>query len=214
MSGILVLWNDCLPGREVVYEDWYQEEHFKEILGMAGFKIGRRFEAVEAERRFFTTYEVQSPAVLASKVYLERTSNPTPRTVSIIESGFSKMSRNICERFDVIDSIRGSFCVTASIQDISGLSLLREVGLSFAETAKMPHREIWVSAEGRAREYAAEEQIRGPDDKIAACLALEFLREASAREVAANLRRRLSIAKVGVFRLLCALTTSKTANKG
>src|SRR5215831_10999773 len=58
MTGILVIWNDCATGRENAYEEWYQDEHLIERLRVSGFQIGRRYEAISATRKFFTTYEV------------------------------------------------------------------------------------------------------------------------------------------------------------
>lgn len=77
MSGILGIWNDCAEGRESAYEEWYQSEHLIERLNVPGFQIGRRYEAIEAVRRFLTTYEVEHPNVLTSADYRQRLENPT-----------------------------------------------------------------------------------------------------------------------------------------
>jgi hypothetical protein len=31
-GGTLAIWNDCAPGREEIYERWYQDEQLRDCL--------------------------------------------------------------------------------------------------------------------------------------------------------------------------------------
>ena len=66
--GILAVWNNRDATIAAEYERWYVGEHLPERVGVDGFHWGRRYEAVTdtAERRFFTYYQPDDPAVLAS----------------------------------------------------------------------------------------------------------------------------------------------------
>ena len=47
---------------------------------MPGFLLGRRYEAVSGQPRYFNFYLTQSADVLKSAAYLERLDHPTPMT--------------------------------------------------------------------------------------------------------------------------------------
>ncbi len=84
-QGILAIWNDCLPEVEKQYEDWYVGQHLPERVGVPGFRIGRRYEALAAEPRYFTFYDTDKPDVLWSDAYRERLANPTVETAGIMK---------------------------------------------------------------------------------------------------------------------------------
>ncbi|MGD8477411.1 MAG: hypothetical protein PVI98_09690, partial [Burkholderiales bacterium] len=65
-EGVLAIWNDCLPEVEKQYEDWYMHQHLPERVGVPGFRIGRRYQALAAEPRYFTYYDTDTPEVLWS----------------------------------------------------------------------------------------------------------------------------------------------------
>ena len=97
--GILSIWNDMDAEHEDFYERWYMTEHFPERLGVPGFRRGRRYEAVEADRRYFTFYELDSPDVLFSNAYLARLAAPTAWTQRIM-TVWKDMVRTVCERVE------------------------------------------------------------------------------------------------------------------
>lgn len=55
-------------------------DHLPDRLSVPGFRLGRRFEAIEADREFLTYYRVDAPAVLASAAYRARLAEPTEDT--------------------------------------------------------------------------------------------------------------------------------------
>ena len=205
MSGILVLLNDCAPGKEELYEEWYQDEHLKERLGVNGFAVARRFEAIAAKRQYLTTYEVHSPDVLTSKEYLARLADPSPLTTQIMTAGIKNMCRTACRRETVEGSIRGTIAVVATLPDRSSLTTLKGIAGHYTISTRLCHIELWESAEPAGTISQTEENIRGPDEKIGACLALEFLRIQPALMAADSLKASLSSADVGVYQLMSYL---------
>jgi hypothetical protein len=55
-AGILAIFNNAAPRRETEFEEWFQHEHLQERLGVPGFLLGRRHEAVLGEPRYFNFY--------------------------------------------------------------------------------------------------------------------------------------------------------------
>ena len=84
--GILAVWNNRDAAIADDYERWYVGEHLPERVGVDGFHWGRRYEAVSADaaRRFFTYYQTDDPAVLASPAYRARLAAPSPWTGRIM----------------------------------------------------------------------------------------------------------------------------------
>lgn len=202
MTAVLAIWNDCGPGREEAYEIWYREEHLIERLSVPGFKVGRRYRALQAERQFLTTYEVDDASVLSSPAYRERLENPTPRTKDIMLNGFDNMCRTVCVRTDLQGAIRGAYAVTVAWVG-------QEARFEHAKDARADdvflHSEIWISAEDDSQSAAAEESLRGKDAKITGCAVFEFDSEPDARAQATRMRRAAPEADVGVYQLLCEL---------
>ena len=206
-TGILAVWNNCAPGHEAVYEQWYQTEHLIERLGVAGFERGRRYEAIEGEKRFFTYYETESPDVLQSPAYLERLNNPTPLTERIMSGILIDMSRTVCRRVARRGDMRGACAITFTSSQPVPASLLEEcLDLAFDSTL-VARAEVWAAAEDEERGPSVEEKLRGGDDKIASCLFVETLREDACGEIEVRLSERLADTpmQAGLYRLMCEL---------
>ena len=181
-TGILALWNDCLPDYLDEYETWYAGEHLPERLGLPGWIRGRRYEAAGNGPGFFTYYEVETPEVLISSEYLERVNDPTPMTHRIMSEAFRNMSRTLCEVVRREGRMRGAWAVTQALDagpdpDVTALAI--EPGVARAEH--------WREADLNAPDANAESRLRGGDVTIGGCLFVETLREADARRVAATL---------------------------
>ena len=71
--------------------------------------------------------------------------------------------------------------------------------------------EFWEAADEAGLPVSHEEQLRGGDNKITACLFVETLRENVARKVLDDLSMRLDsmVEEAGIYRLLCELTPEK-----
>lgn len=204
-QAILAIWNDCAQGREGDYEQWYQGEHLRERLCINGFRIGRRYEALRAERQFLTTYEVDNAEVLTSADYLARLANPTERTEAMMKNGFCNASRTICTRGDMRGDMRAANVLTVSVDQRTPLGALTELARRYPVSARVAHTEIWTSAHPGGGQDSAETALRGPDAVIAGCLLVEFLRESDAIAAIDDARAAVRGATVGTYRLLSSL---------
>lgn len=201
--GILAIWCDPAPGRASDLDAWFQDEHLAERLAVPGFRIGRRYEAISGNRRFFNYYETDTPPVLASATYLERVNNPTPWTRTIMSEVFRNMVRTACACVYRRGDYRAPFAVIARFEAAQDERALRAVIEATAAQPGFACGEVWIAAEIGAPANE-EEELRGGDDKIAACILIETLRQADAERVSGALAERFkSGAEIGVFRLLC-----------
>jgi hypothetical protein len=203
--GILAIWNDCRPGREAEFEQWFQGEHLEERLSVPGFLFGRRHEAISGSSRFFNFYVTETPAVLTAKPYLDRLNDPTPATRRIMSEVFMNMCRTLCRRSMRLTNLRGAFAVTARFNEVADEAALAAALRSFAGDPAIASGEIWIAADQPGVPMAAEEKLRGGDRKIAACLMVDTLRQSDAERLGTVLAGQFPTADVGVFRVLCQL---------
>ncbi len=209
-QGVLAIWHDIRDGREADFEFWYRNEHFPERLAVPGFRIGRRFEAVSGAPRFFCYYLTDSPDVLTSGAYIERLNHPTPLTRAMMSDTFLNMNRTVCRRIHRSGDLTGALCVTArfpaAIDHATAWSVLETI----ARAEGVARCELW-SADRQAG-VAAEEQLRGGDRRIAACAMVETLRQSDAERVGEEMKRAFGAeAEIGIYRLLCQLTSRDIA---
>ena len=203
-QGVLAIWHDIRAGREAAFERWYRDEHFPERLGVPGFRIGRRFEALRGAPRYFCCYFTDTPAVLNSASYLARLNDPTPLTREMMTGTFVNMHRTVCRRAERRGALAGAFAVTVRFDVEPDGAIVRAALDQLAGAAGVARCEYWTSAES-GQGSAAEEALRGPDRKIAAGLIVETLRRADADHVAGALAARFGDAPVGIYQLLCDL---------
>jgi hypothetical protein len=203
--GILAIWNSCAPGSEGDFEEWYQHEHFFERIGVPGFLIGRRYEAVRGTPPYFCIYLTQSPAVLKSSAYLQRLNNPTEQTRKIMSGPFRDMVRTVCSRTARYGAMRGSVAVTARFTKPPSTNALDGVAKELAADKAVACAEVWT-AESRADfPVSEEERLRGGDARIEACLMIETLRVSEAEATAASVSQKFPDATIGIYRLLCEI---------
>jgi hypothetical protein len=69
--------------------------------------------------------------------------------------------------------------------------------------------EIWDAVDPAGQRVSLEEELRGGDEKIKACLMVDTLRQADAEKIGAGLSRQFPQADVGVFRVLCQLSRAE-----
>jgi hypothetical protein len=205
LPGILAIWNDCAPGREAEFEEWYQHEHFHERIAVPGFLLGRRFEAVRGSPRYFCVYLTQSADVLKSPAYLERLDNPTPMTRRIMSDAFRDMSRTVCHRVVRIGVMQGSAAVTMRFSRPVELNVLRRAIEPLATDKAVACAEVWIAADAATIPVSEEERLRGGDKKIAGCIYVETLRETEAIAIADRLSESFPDATAGIYRLLCEI---------
>ncbi len=202
-QGVLAIWNDIRAEREADFEFWYKTEHFPERLAVPGFRLGRRYEAVAGEPRYFCYYLTDTPEVLVSSAYLDRLSNPTAMTRQMMTGAFHNMSRTVCRRALRRGVLWGSIAVAVRFYDPipeSKHALLD----TLANADGVARCELWLAAAQGA--VMAEEALRGGDRKIAGCLFVDTLRPADAERVARQMEHEFGPkAEVGAYRLLCEI---------
>jgi hypothetical protein len=167
--GILAIWNDCRPGSEREYEQWYRGEHLPERLSIPGFRAAWRFRAIEAEPEYFTFYETATPEVLFSTIYEARVNDPTPLTQRIMKEVFTNATRALLTSVAGWGMLRGAYAVSLRFDAQPGVELepsLRTV----AAREEVLRAELWRPARPAAPAAAlsAEQQLRGPDKTVAA----------------------------------------------
>jgi hypothetical protein len=110
-EGLIAIWNGVTPeAREDIYE-WHNREHMPERVGIAGFRRGRRYRAIEADLEFFTLYETDTPLVQTGSDYTARLNDPTPWTQRAIR-GFLDTTRGLCRVAASFGTGQGGLLVT------------------------------------------------------------------------------------------------------
>ena len=170
---------------------------------MPGFKRGRRYQALEGSPEYFTWYEVESPSVLRSAEYINCLSNPTPWTKQIMSGVFLNASRTVCKRRIIAGELFGSFAMTIRLEADASDQEIQETVKAAYDPARVARIEKWSADEKPGDEAKAEEQIRGPDEKIKICFILETIREEDARIFATELLKQSIRAEIGIYKLLC-----------
>jgi hypothetical protein len=203
--GILAIFNNVPPGREAEFDEWFQHEHLAERLAVPGFLMGRRYEAVSGDRRYFNFYLTQSADVLKSPAYLARLDNPTPMTRIIMSEVFRDMVRTVCHRTFRVGAMRGAAAVAVRFGEPPDEDALKATIATLMQDNAVACGEIWTAADPRDFPVNEEERLRGGDAKIAACLLIETLRMAEAETIAERLTNTYPRAAVGAYRLLCEI---------
>ena len=204
-NGVLAIFNDCVAGREAEFEEWFQGEHLQERLAVPGFLFGRRHQAISGSAGYFNFYLVESPAVLTSKLYLERLDNPTPMTRKVMSEIFINMNRTVCHRTLRVGCFRGAYAVTVRFDAQPDVAALRRLCETLVQDPGVAACEVWTAVDPAGQPVSMEEKLRGGDKKIKACLMVDTLRQSEAEKLGERLATEFTGADVGVFRVLCQL---------
>jgi hypothetical protein len=209
--GILAIFNNVAPGREAEFEEWFQHEHLQERLGVPGFVLGRRYEAVRGDRRYFNFYVTRSADVLSSADYRMRLNNPTPMTRLVMSEIFKDMIRTVCHQNLRLGTMRGAFAVATRFSESPDEHALKLTLERLLQESAVAGGEIWSAAGMGRLPLSEEERLRGGDRRIEACLMIETLRVQDAERIAGTLSAQFPAAAIGVYRLLCEISRSPDA---
>ena len=186
-TGILSIWHEYPADDAAFYERWYMTEHFPERLGVPGFLRGRRYRAVEADRTYFTFYELASPEVLFSDAYLARLNDPTAWTQRIMQR-WSSMFRTVCRREARSGSAIGGFVAVARFEGPVAISRgqAQEIKERLADPAVVAV-DIWRATQ--EQNAATKEATARPEADlwITGAVLVETSSEAGARRAKAAL---------------------------
>jgi hypothetical protein len=203
--GILAIFNNVAIGREAEFEDWFQHEHLAERIALPGFLLGRRYEAVSGQPRYFNFYLAESTETFKSAAYLERLDHPTPMTRIVMSEIFKDMNRTVCRRTLLRGAMRGTTAVVVRFDECPSKSLLEDTIEAAVADKTVACGEIWIAASPREFPVSEEERLRGGDKKLAAVLLIETLRVADAERLAPVLAAVFPGSAIGVYRLLCEI---------
>jgi hypothetical protein len=203
--GILSVWNDVAPEQEDFYERWYMGEHFPERLGVPGFIRGRRYEAIEADRNYFTFYELTHPDVLFSDAYIARLNTPTTWT-STIMGHWGSMFRTVCERVRRKGDAIGGYVAVARWEVPADLPLdLADRVFAALDEPGIVAVDLWRATE-RQNEMTTEASRRPERDLfITAAMVIEGTRQKSIEKAAARLPGLVAPAeppRIGIYRMI------------
>lgn len=119
-DGALGIWMDVDARGLDDFNAWYRQQHLPERLAVPGFLRGRRYESAGDGPRYFTLYETESAAVLASAAYLARLDAPTDWTRRAL-SAVRRMVRTPYRRVATTGpDARAPRLVTVRVQPHSG----------------------------------------------------------------------------------------------
>ncbi|MGE0766848.1 MAG: hypothetical protein AB7L90_10325 [Hyphomicrobiaceae bacterium] len=205
-TGILSIWNEYPADDSAFYERWYMTEHFPERLGVAGFLRGRRYRAVDADRTYFTFYELASPEVLFSGDYIARLDDPTAWTQRIMRR-WSSMFRTVCRRVARVGAAVGGFAAVARFEQPVGISRgqARELMERLANPCVVAV-DIWQATSEQNGESTEASSRSEADRWISGAVVVETTNEASARRAKAMLAELLGVdaasASIGIYALI------------
>jgi hypothetical protein len=203
--GILAIFNNVAPDRKAQFEEWFQHEHLQERLGLPGFLLGRRYEALKGTHEYFNFYVTRSADVLSSSEYRMRLNNPTPMTRMVMSDIFKDMIRTVCRQSLRLGRMRGAIAVTARFAKTPDEDALKARLETLLQDKGVACGEIWRAASADQLPLSEEERLRGGDRRIEACLMVETLRVQDADRIAAVLSTQFREATIGVYRLLCEI---------
>lgn len=103
-KAALAMWWDMAPDMDTQFQDWHSHEHFRERLGIPGFKRATRWSNANGGEGVFQIYELDSFEVLSSPQYLERLNAPTPWSTKMMPH-HRNMVRSQCR---VLESAGGN----------------------------------------------------------------------------------------------------------
>ena len=179
-SGILAIWNDREDAIAELYERWYLSEHLPERLGVPGFFAARRYETATGVPRFFTWYDVESPAVLSSADYLARLAAPSALTREVM-ANFRNMMRTVCSlEYRSPGATLGGCVVAAYVEQPARIDdrRLLDAAIAYERDAGVLGVQAWRAVHDPAHAVTSEAKLRpGGDRRIEAALIVELLRE-------------------------------------
>lgn len=118
MTGILAVFNDLKGDRDahLEFNNWYNQQHVLERVGVPGFVTGYRYKAVRASHEYFAWYETAWPSVMQSVAYVDRLEDPTAWTARVMP-GFANMVRTVATRTARAGEGTGAAAATFQIVD-------------------------------------------------------------------------------------------------
>jgi hypothetical protein len=103
-KAALAMWWDMAPDVNSEFQDWHSHEHFRERLGIPGFRRATRWSSADGGEGVFQMYELEAFEALSSPQYLARLNSPTPWSTKMMPH-HRNMVRSQCR---VLESAGGN----------------------------------------------------------------------------------------------------------
>jgi hypothetical protein len=205
-TGILSVWNEYPDEDADFYERWYMSEHFPERLAVPGFLRGRRYRAIDADRTYFTFYDLDTPDVLFSPAYVARLNDPTAWTARIM-SRWTGMFRTACRRLARSGVAVGGFATVARFESPADLSPgdAADLHRRLADPAVVAV-DLWCATAEQNDRTSEAATRREADRTIEGAIVIETTSEAAADRARERLPALLDASSppttIGVYRLI------------
>ena len=170
-KGMMVFWHD-FEGDETDFLHWHSYEHMPERVGIAGFRRGKRFAAVQGEPKYLTYYETESVDTLTSDGYLARLNDPTPWTKRNL-AGFRNSNRTLCKVAASLGHGQGAAMLSIRLSPGDGQSAVLEgwlTGEVFPKLVSGPGimgAHLLRGDEAASRTETDEKALRDKEDDVA-----------------------------------------------
>lgn len=189
-GAFLALWNDVARGREAEYDRWHTVEHVPERVGVPGFRGARRYvNRARATHRYFTLYEIDDLAVLASDAYRALVAHPTPWSAAM-RPDFANFLRAPCAlEASCGEGIGGAVAVLCHDRDAAPALLASAL-------ADLPGVVAWHAGRGRPSPLAWAAEGDGATRAFAGVLLVEALDRDLARRALRAAREALALASL------------------
>jgi hypothetical protein len=206
--GILAVWNDRYPEIADFYENWYVNQHLPERVGLPGWLVGRRYEAMaDSSPQFFTYYETTDASAMYSDAYVARLNSPTPETVKVMQN-WGNMTRTSCEVHSMRGDSRGACLVAVRIVDADIVDTLEHIAMRAMDETNALSAAVWTAYSGDSLTSTESEVRATPDGSIRSALIVHLMRPADVAGMIDRLQEALqSLAPnhiaLGAYQFLC-----------
>lgn len=167
-QGLLAIWHGVQAGFEPSFDDWYDRQHHLERVQIPGFARARRYLNLGAGPRYFSRYDVDDAAVLASTAYLAALNNPTEWTRTLMPR-YRNTTRAVFRFSDGAGDADGGELVTLRFSgddpDASNTFGSREIA-ALVQAPGVLRVEVWRTDTAVSTLRTEEKKLRGNDDDV------------------------------------------------
>jgi hypothetical protein len=176
-DAALVTYMDIPDGMEDEFNDWYTNEHVAERVDLAGFWSAFRYQAIDAQPKYFAFYETRDLGALTDPTYKAILADQSDWSKKVMGE-FQSFGRMCGERIARVGRGHGGVCLAVRVKGGPGLDpWLTDVLTAMAAMPRAVGGSIW-RADVEATGDAGVEGLR--------LLVLEALDERTLREAAAT----------------------------
>ena len=109
-TGLMLVGADIPADKEADFNQWYQEEHLQELMGVPGILNAARYEATKSGPKHLAVYELESVDVVNTDAFKNRPRTEWGQKVSpsLIGTNFFNLVLDMIHPGALTDDIAGS----------------------------------------------------------------------------------------------------------